>query len=177
MKENIRKLLFNSVIFIGLFFVFGLIHELGHIIFGILGNDKIKSIGFGVSDNFFSLSLIVKFEYDMSTPEDMIFNFIGGYLLAIIVSSLVLVFSYRKRLGILVISAWFTLCGQISYMLLDSLLRLGDMANVFWYLDHVAFIEYNIYQFVIPLILANAFIIGLIFYLVNKLYLQEESLE
>ena len=75
MKENVRKLLFNSVIFIGLFFVFGLIHELGHIIFGILGNDKIKSIGFGVSDNFFSLSLIVKFEYDMSTPEDMIFNF------------------------------------------------------------------------------------------------------
>ncbi|MBA7660263.1 hypothetical protein ES703_68265 [subsurface metagenome] len=109
MKENVRKLLLNSLIFISLFLVFGLVHELGHVIFGILGNDRIKSIGFCVSDNFFSLSLIVKFEYDMSTPEDMIFNFIGGYLLAIIVSPLVLVFSYRKRLGILVISTCFTL--------------------------------------------------------------------
>jgi len=109
MKENVRKLLLNSLIFISLFLLFGLVHELGHVIFGILGNDRIKSIGFCVSDNFFSLSLIVKFEYDMSTPEDMIFNFIGGYLLAIIVSTLVLVFSYRKRLGILVISTCFTL--------------------------------------------------------------------
>ncbi len=177
MKENVRKLFLNSLIFISLFLVFGLVHELGHIIFGILGNDKIKSIGFGVSGNFFSLSLIVKFEYDMSTPEDMIFNFIGGYLLAIIVSSLVLIISYRKRIGILVISAWFTLCGQFSYMLLASLLRVGDMANVFWYLDHVAFIEYNILQFVIPLIIANVFTVGLIFFLVNRLYFQKELSE
>jgi len=175
MKENVRKLLLNSLIFISLFLVFGLVHELGHIIFGILGNDKIKSIGFGVSDNFFSLSLIVNL--DMSTPEDLIFNFIGGYLLAIIASSLVLIISYRKRIGILVISAWFTLCGQFSYMLLASLLRVGDMANVFWYLDHVAFIEYNILQFVIPLIIANVFTVGLIFFLVNRLYFQKELSE
>ena len=80
-----------------------------------------------------------------------------------------------NRLFEQLISSWFNLSGQFSYLLLSSILNIGDMRNVFWYIEEVISIEYNILFFFIPFLIINIFLVILIFYMVNKLYLLPQN--